>query len=57
MQIKNDLDKILDIIPPSFREILQSHPDKDNLVEIVFDLGCIPVARFFKKSIFFSKHL
>ena len=57
MQIKNDLDKILDIIPPSFREILQSHPDKDNLVEIVFDLGCIPVARFFKKSIFFSDSL
>ena len=57
MQIKNDLDKILEIIPLKFSEILRDHPDKHNLIEIIFDLGCIPEARFLKKSIFFSDHV
>jgi stage III sporulation protein SpoIIIAA len=44
--ITDDLEKLLYILPPDLRDCLQSHPQKDTLIEIVLDLGREPEARF-----------
>ncbi len=46
MQPTDDLNKLLDILPPSIRERLQQHPQRDILIEVVLDLGRRPEARF-----------
>lgn len=45
-EITDDLDKLVDIMPDSIREILRSQPDIKELFEVVLDLGRIPEARF-----------
>ena len=37
---------MLDVLPEDVREIVRTHPEKDNLLEIVLDLGRAPEARF-----------
>lgn len=46
MQIKEDLDRLIQILPKSIQKIIQRHPQKDTLIEIVMDLGRRPEARF-----------
>lgn len=46
MQIKDDLNKLLDIVPDHIRQPLEQHPQRNNLIEIVMDLGRLPEARF-----------
>nr|YP_009684593.1 Ycf45 [Pseudopedinella elastica]QDR24679.1 Ycf45 [Pseudopedinella elastica] len=46
MQIKEDLDRLIEILPKSIQKIIQNHPKKDTLIEIVMDLGRRPEARF-----------
>ena len=46
MQVTDNLDKLLAVLPESIRSKLQSHPQKDNLIEVVMDLGRLPEARF-----------
>jgi stage III sporulation protein SpoIIIAA len=46
MQITNDLQKFLDIFPPEIQQVLEQHPQKDNLIEVILDLGRLPEARF-----------
>ncbi|MDX2229295.1 MAG: R3H domain-containing nucleic acid-binding protein [Leptolyngbyaceae cyanobacterium bins.349] len=46
MQITDDLNKLLDILPTAIRQQLQQHPQRDVLVEVVLDLGRRPEARF-----------
>jgi stage III sporulation protein SpoIIIAA len=46
MTITDDLQKLLDIVPQDLRQILESHPRRDSLVEVVLDLGRRPEARF-----------
>lgn len=46
MPITDDLDKLLEILPSSIRESIEQHSQKDQLVEIVMDLGRLPEARF-----------
>ncbi|ELR98692.1 R3H domain-containing nucleic acid-binding protein [Gloeocapsa sp. PCC 73106] len=46
MPITDDLDKLLEILPNSIRESIEQHPQKNQLVEVVMDLGRIPEARF-----------
>ncbi len=43
----DDLDQILSILPPSIRAQLNRHPQRQNLIEVVLDLGRLPEARFF----------
>jgi stage III sporulation protein SpoIIIAA len=47
MEVKNNLEKILNIFPDRIKSILISHPEKSKLIEIIIDLGKIPQARFF----------
>ena len=46
MTITEDLQKLLDILPQDLQEKLEHHPNGDNLVEVVLDLGRRPEARF-----------
>ncbi|WP_414425140.1 R3H domain-containing nucleic acid-binding protein [Synechococcus sp. R70.1] len=42
----DDLNKLLDVLPPAIRERLQQHPHLNQLMEVVLDLGRRPEARF-----------
>lgn len=55
MQITDDLNKLLDILPTSIRQQLQQHPQRDILVEVVLDLGRRPEARFPGKAEYLSE--
>ena len=44
--IAEDLDKLLENLPFFIQEALIDHPNKDQLIEIVMDLGRRPEARF-----------
>jgi stage III sporulation protein SpoIIIAA len=46
MQITDNLDKLLAILPESIRLKLENHPQKNSLIEVVMDLGRLPEARF-----------
>ncbi len=46
MTITDDLQKLLDILPQDLRLLLENHPKRDSLVEVVLDLGRRPEARF-----------
>jgi stage III sporulation protein SpoIIIAA len=46
VNITNDLDLLLEIMPARIRKPLASHPQRDHLIEIVLDLGRVAEARF-----------
>nr|WP_290225413.1 R3H domain-containing nucleic acid-binding protein [Trichocoleus desertorum] len=46
MQITDDLQKLLKILPSEIQQVLEQHPERDRLVEVVLDLGRRPEARF-----------
>ena len=46
MPITDDLQKLLDILPLDIRQVLEQHQERDNLIEVVMDLGRRPEARF-----------
>ncbi len=46
MTITDDLKQLLQILPPELGQVLENHPQLDNLVEVVMDLGRRPEARF-----------
>ncbi len=45
--VTDDLDQLLDILPPTIRDSVMRHPHLPSLVEVVLDLGRLPEARFF----------
>lgn len=45
--VTDDLDQLLDILPPAIRDAVTCHPQLPSLVEVVLDLGRLPEARFF----------
>jgi stage III sporulation protein SpoIIIAA len=45
-QITDDLNQLLEILPTDIQAKLESHPRRDQLVEVVLDLGRKPEARF-----------
>ncbi len=46
MQITDDLDKLLKILPSEIRSAIDRHPQQNSLIEVVMDLGRLPEARF-----------
>jgi stage III sporulation protein SpoIIIAA len=44
--ITDDLELLLDVMPPRLREAIEAQPRKESLVELVLDLGRLPEARF-----------
>jgi len=41
----DDLELLLEVMPPRVREAIESHPSKADLIEIVLDLGRLPEVR------------
>ncbi len=46
MLVTDDLDKLLAVLPEAIQQALSQHPRRDQLVEVVMDLGRRPEARF-----------
>lgn len=46
MTMTDDLQKLLNILPQNLQQVLENHPQRDSLVEVVLDLGRRPEARF-----------
>ena len=46
MHVTDNLDLLLDVLPPYLRSALERHSDLDQLLEVVLDLGRKPEARF-----------
>ncbi len=46
LQNHDDLQQLLDILPPEIQQGLEPHPQRDVLVEVVLDFGRRPEARF-----------
>jgi stage III sporulation protein SpoIIIAA len=46
MTVNDDLEKLIENLPFFLQEQLNQHPYKDQLIEIVLDLGRRPEARF-----------
>ena len=44
--VADDLDALLDVLPPHIRHWLSQQPDNSELLEIVLDLGRLPEARY-----------
>jgi len=49
LTVEDDLQDLLEILPMDIRQILRDHPERHNLLEIIFDLGREPLARFLGK--------
>ena len=52
LQITDDLNKLLEIFPPTIRSKIEEHPQYDNLIEVVMDLGRLPEARFPNEALY-----
>ncbi len=50
MQITDDLQKLIDILPAEIQQVLETHPSRDSLIEVVMDLGRLPEARFHNQA-------
>ena len=57
MIVDEDLDKLIENLPFFIRDILYQHPKKDQLIEIVMDLGRRPEARFVSGPEYLSQKL
>jgi stage III sporulation protein SpoIIIAA len=57
MQITDDLDKLLEILPLKIRQPLEKHEHKSSLIEIVLDLGRKPEVRFVDRTCYLSDDL
>ncbi len=56
-QVMDDLEQLLNILPERICSVLQQHPDQDQLVEIVLDLGRKPEARFPQRAEYLTEDL
>jgi stage III sporulation protein SpoIIIAA len=54
-EIVDDLDQLLEVLPSDFREVLVSEEGRQELLEIILDLGRLPEARYVNKSINLSQ--
>ena len=49
IQTTDNLNKLLEILPPEIRSKIDRHPKRDSLIEVVMDLGRLPEARFLEE--------
>jgi len=54
-KITDDLDLMLDVLPPHITKVVRELDDSDNLLEIVMDLGRRPKARFVNREVVLSE--
>ena len=56
LQITDDIDVLLDVLPVRIREALRREPRLTDLIEVVMDLGRLPEARFMEGDVYLSEH-
>jgi stage III sporulation protein SpoIIIAA len=56
LRITDDLDALLDVLPPQVRDPLRERPDNFELLEVVLDLGRLPEARYPEREVILSDH-
>ena len=56
MEITDDLDKLLQILPSHIQDAIAQNPQKKDLIEIVLDLGRKPEARFVDSTCYLSEN-
>jgi len=54
LQVTDDLDALLDVLPPRIRQPLEALPDRADLLEVVMDLGRLPEARLPEREFILS---
>jgi stage III sporulation protein SpoIIIAA len=54
--ITDDLDALLEVLPPHIRGPLNQHPRKHELVEVILDLGRTPQGRFLSEELNLTDH-
>ena len=54
--ITDDLDALLEVLPPHIRGPLGQHPRKHELVEVILDLGRTPQGRFLTEELDLTDH-
>ena len=54
-RITDDLQALLDVLPPPITESVIEEDDSDNLLEVILDLGRVPTARFIDREVVLSK--
>src|SRR4051812_30950272 len=54
LQVTDDLDALLDVLPPRIRQPLEAMPDRRDLLEVVMDLGRLPEARLPEREVLLS---
>ncbi len=55
-RITDDLHALLDVLPPHIRQAVVKANDSDNLLEIVLDLGRLPLARFVQGEVILDQN-
>jgi stage III sporulation protein SpoIIIAA len=55
LRITDDLEALLDVIPPAIADAVKKENNSDNLLEVILDLGRIPTARFVDHESFLSE--
>ncbi len=53
-EITDDLDALVDVLPPGLRKSLRDLNQEDELLEVVLDLGRLPEARFLDREVILS---
>src|SRR4030043_519098 len=54
LRITDDLDALLDVLPPHVRDPLRQREDNFELLEVVLDLGRLPEARYPEREVVFG---
>jgi len=53
-RITDDLQALLDVLPPETKQAVAKADDSDNLLEVILDLGRVPTARFVDRELVLS---
>jgi stage III sporulation protein SpoIIIAA len=54
-RITDDLQALLDVLPPHIANAVTDANDSDNLLEVILDLGRVPTARFVNREVVLSE--
>ena len=54
MLLADDLNQLLNVLPKFVREPIEQHPNREQLIEIVLDIGRRPEARFANSTSYLS---
>ncbi|MCC6444016.1 MAG: hypothetical protein IT210_11250 [Armatimonadetes bacterium] len=56
-RVTDNLEQLLNVLPPDIRQELEKQPDRDDLYEIVLDLGREPEARYSDRVLYMEERM